>query len=132
MAYVAPTPAEFKVAFPSFAAVGDAPIQFALDEATLYVDDTWLDDQNRFVATMLYAAHALTLQGLGDGAESAAAAAGALDMRILHSGNFEIVRGTTADLSGGGAGTPDPWGMTSYGRRFYALLRRNIPAVAVV
>lgn len=131
MAYVAPTPAEFKAAFPLFAGVADAPVQFALDAATIYVDDTWGADLVRRTAVMLYAAHALTLQGLGDGAEAAAAAAGASDVRIIQSGAFSLTRGVTTDLTGGG-GTPAPWNMTSYGRRFYALLQRTIPAVAVV
>jgi hypothetical protein len=130
MAYAAPTPAQFKTAFPLFAAVADAAVQAALDEAVLYVDDSWLDDANRFAATMLYAAHALTLNGLGEGAEAAAAAAGASDVRIIQSGTFSLTRGITTDLTGGG-GVPAPWNMTSYGRRFYALLRRNIPAVGV-
>lgn len=131
MAYVAPTPAEFKAAFPLFAGVADGPIQFALDEATIYIDDTWGEDLVRRTAVMLYAAHALTLQGLGDGAEAAVIGAGASDFHIVRSGQFEVQRGTTTSLDGG-SGAPDPWGMTSYGRRFYALLLRTIPAVAVV
>jgi hypothetical protein len=123
MAYVAPTPAEFKEAFPSFADVPDEAVQFALDEASLYVDDCWIEDFRR-PAVMLYAAHALTLQGLGTGAEAQAAAAGASDMRRIKSGSFELERASSTSTGGAGA-IPDPWGLTSYGRRFYALLKRN-------
>lgn len=123
MAYVAPTPEEFKAAFPSFADVSDDAVQAALDEAALYVDACWIEDFRR-PAVMLYAAHALTLQGLGTGAESQAAAVGASDARRIRSGSFELER-TSSASSGGAATVPDPWGMTSFGRRFYALLRRN-------
>jgi hypothetical protein len=123
MAYVPPTVAEFKAAFPSFVDVPDAQVQFALDEAQLYVDDCWIEEFRR-PAVMLYAAHALTLQGLGTGAESQAAAQGASDMRRIKSGGFELERASSASSGGTGA-VPDPWGMTSYGRQFYALLRRN-------
>lgn len=130
MAYVEPTPAEFKAAFPSFAAVPDVTVQFALDEGELYVDDTWIET-NRRPAVMLYAAHALTLQGLGTGAEAQAAAAGASNVLRIKSGQFELERGSSTSSGGAGA-VPDPWAMTSYGRRFYALLLRNVPAVLVV
>lgn len=130
MPYVPPTPADFKELFPAFADVSDEAVQFALDEASLYVDDCWMESDRR-PAVMLYAAHALTLQGLGTGAEAQAAAAGASTMQRIKSGSFELERGSSASSGGAGA-VPDPWGMTSYGRRFYALLRRNAGGPFVV
>ena len=129
MAWTAPTPADLKARFPAFAAVSDSVIQGALDEAALQVDETWVDEPNYRLGILLLAAHILTLDGQGAGAESEAAAAGASGFKRMRSGQLELERFTAADAGGGDEGVV---ATTSYGRRFLDLLRRNIPAVAIV
>jgi hypothetical protein len=130
MAWTAPTPADVKARFPAFAAVPDAAIQGALDEAALQVDETWVSEADFRLGRMLLAAHILTLDGLGTGAEAEAAGAGASGFKRMKSGQLELERFTAADS---GAGSGDGLlGTTSYGRRFLDLLKRNFPAVLVV
>lgn len=130
MAWTAPTPADVKARFPAFAAVPDAAIQGALDEAALQVDETWVSEADFRLGRMLLAAHILTLDGLGTGAESEAAANGASGFKRMKSGQFEVERFDTAGTVPGGS--DGVLGTTSYGRRFLELQRRNFPAVLVV
>lgn len=130
MAWTAPTPGDLKARFPAFAAVADPAIQGALDEAALQVDETWVSEADFRLGRMLLAAHILTLDGLGTGAEAAAAAGGAAGFKRMKSGNLELEQfDTHGTVPGAGDGV---LGTTSYGRRFLDLLRRNIPAVAIV
>lgn len=115
------TPAELKARFPGFAAVADAVLQTALDEAALQVGDDWASAADIRLGRLLLAAHILTLDGQGSGAEAAAVAAGGF--RRMRSGTLELER------SDAGPGALDS---TGFGRRFLELMRRNVPAVAVV
>ncbi|WP_343711904.1 DUF4054 domain-containing protein [Inquilinus sp.] len=128
MAWNPPTPADLKARFPAFAAVSDSVVQGALDEAALQVDETWVSEADFRLGRLLLAAHILTLDGLGTGAEAEAAAAGAMGFKRMKSGRLELERFSAADAGGDGS----VLGSTSYGRRFLELLRRNFPAVAVV
>lgn len=127
MPFTAPTVETFKARFPRFASVDNAVVQTALDEAAGRVDETWIEGDFT-MARMLYAAHVLTLDGHGSGAESVAAAEGASGFRRMRSGSLDLERFST--ISGGSteAGVLDS---TSYGRRFRELLRRSFPGVAV-
>lgn len=127
MAYTAPTEPEFIARFPRFAAVDIAVVESAMTEAAARVGENWIEGDFA-MARMLYAAHVLTLDGHGSGAESAAAAQGALGFRRMKSGNLELERFST--LSGGST-EADLLDSTSYGRRFRQLLRRSFPGVAV-
>jgi hypothetical protein len=120
----APTPAEFKVRFPDFAAVADAVVQAALDEAALQVDGSWAGEADIRLGRLLLAAHVLTLDGQGSGAEAAAVAGGGF--RRMKSGQLELERRDDAGAE------PGTLGSTGYGRRFLELMQRNVPAVAVV
>lgn len=115
MAYVRPTPAEFKTRYPAFAAVSDATIQAYLNDAP--VDDSWLDsDYTR--AIMLWAAHTMTANGIGADEIGQAAAAG---LSRLKSGTLDVsFKDSAQDMGGMGE-----YGGTAYGRQFYALLRAN-------
>lgn len=129
MAYTAPTISDFKARWaPKFDTVSDVTIQSALDEAALQIDDTWIDQANFTLGRMLLAAHILTLDGHGTGAEAEVAAAGASGFKRMKSGQLELERFSSADAGGDGS----VLGSTSYGRRFLELLRRNFPAVAIV
>lgn len=119
MAYDAPTVAQFKARFPRFAAVADAMVTEALDEAGGRVDTTWLEKDFQ-LARMLYAAHVLTLDGMGTGTESAVAAKGMGEFKTIRSGGLALERfgperGATTTLLES----------TSYGRRWMALAILN-------
>src|SRR5665811_93256 len=53
-----PTALSMKLKFPEFAAQSDATIEFAIEEALLSVDDTWVTSQQT-IAAMYIAAHLL-------------------------------------------------------------------------
>ncbi|MGJ0397416.1 MAG: DUF4054 domain-containing protein [Methylocystis sp.] len=128
MAFAIPTAGDLKARFPAFAAVADAAVTSAITEAQTRVDTTWTD-QDGPLAIMLYAAHVMTLDGLGVGAEAEMAKAGALGFQTMRSGALTLER--KADATGG-AGDRSILNETMYGRRFLALLKVNQPAVALV
>lgn len=118
-----PTPADLIARFPAFAGVATQTLQTALTEAATRVDTSWTPGDYP-LGFMLYAAHVLTLDGLGSGAEAALGAAGALGLQTLHSGGLQLERGRS--------NPDDPvLAATTYGRRFLALLRVNQPAILV-
>lgn len=120
MAYVVPTIADFKARFPRFAAVSDAVVQSALDEAALAVDDTWASQADFTLGRLLYAAHVLTLDGQGTSTEAQLAGFNSIKMGSL-SLTLEKRSGDSSALEA-----------TSYGRRFLALLGTNSPMALVV
>jgi len=129
MAWSAPTAAAFKARFaPRFDAVTDPQIQYALDRAVILVDETWIET-DRTEGVFLYAAHMLTLDGLGTGAEAEAAAGGLSGFQSVKSGTFSFDRGSGA---GAGGGNGSLLASTSFGRRLLELMRLNFPAVAIV
>ena len=113
----AATPAELKALLPAFAAVADATVQAWLDRAARLVTEAW-PDSDRKHGEMLLAAHYMTLNGLGTGAEAEMAAAGASGFKSMRSGSLSLDRG---DTSGGDA--MGEYGTTQYGRQFWPLLR---------
>lgn len=124
MAFTVPTAADFKARFPTFVDEAAATIDIALADAALMVDDSWTSQADFTLGRLLYAAHVLTLEGYGTGAEAQAAASGALGFRRMKSGPLELER--FSSRSGGAAGgSLDPLEQTTYGQRFKALLRAN-------
>ncbi len=126
MPYTVPSPADLAARFPAFAAVPPAALAGAIAEAQMRVDASWLPGDYP-IAIMLLAAHTLTLDGLGTGAEAAAAAAGTLGYSSLRSGGLSLDRARPA----GGGAEPSMLAETTYGRRFLALLKVNQPAILV-
>lgn len=122
-----PTATDLTARFPAFAAVDPAVLTVALAEAATRVDTTWTPGDYP-LGVMLYAAHVLTLDGRGTGAEAALGAAGAGDLTTLRSGSLHLER--AAPTAGKGQ-AETVLNRTSYGRRFVALLRVNAPAVLV-
>lgn len=114
MSWTAPTAADLKAAFPAFAAVDDAPVDYWLTRAGRTVDQSWPDEDGPH-AQMLLAAHLLTQQGLGTGAEAEAFAAGATGFRRVRSGSLELERFMKEDTADADS--------TAYGRQFAVLLR---------
>lgn len=120
------TPADVKGRFPAFDGVADDVVQGAIDEAARRVDASWPDDDAR-LGLMLYAAHILTLDGHGGGADAAAATMGP-GWRRMKVGSLELERSD----SGAAGGSVDVLSATSYGRRFADLVRRLFPAVLAI
>ena len=119
MAWAAPTETEFVERFPAFAATDASAIEAAFAEAALAVDDSWITEADYRAGFMLYTAHVLTLDGLGETRE-----AQLTGFRRLKLGSLELER-SGGEASGG-------LNETSYGRRYLALARANHPAVLVV
>lgn len=122
MAYTAPTVEDLRKRFPAFSAVGEEPVAGALAEAERMVDASWPVD-DRVAGVLLYAAHILTLDGLGTTTEA-------------QLGGFRSLRIGTLSLESATAAAPanaSPLLQTSYGRRFAELARRvRGPAILVV
>jgi len=126
MPYIVPSAADLAARFPAFAAVPAAAVAGAIAEAQTRVDTHWLPGDYA-IGIMLLAAHSMTLDGLGAGAEAASAAAGTLGFASMRSGGLSLDRATSRRQ----AAEPSIFAETSYGRRFLALLKVNQPAVFV-
>jgi hypothetical protein len=120
---VPPTPSDFTTRFPAFASIDPTVLAAALAEAGTRVDASWTPGDYP-LGVMLYAAHVLTLDGQGSGAEAALGAAGALGFTTLRAGTLHAERAAPAK---GESSLAD----TTYGRRFLALLKVNQPSVLV-
>ena len=131
MAWTPPSAADFKARFPAFDAVVSAVADEAIAEAGLYVDHTWISEADYRLGLMLMAAHTLTLDGHGTGAEAEMARAGTLGFTTMKSADLTLTRqGSRSDKQGDGAG--DPFALTTYGVRFVQLRQRNVPGVLSV
>lgn len=130
MPYVAPTVAELKARYSEFALVPDEKLQLALDDAALRVDTTWREADFK-PAQLLYAAHKLTLQGLGTGREAKFAALSAAGISQIKISSLSL----SMAKEGAYARQPTRSGeleSTSYGVMFRELVRLNFPAILVV
>ena len=123
MSYTAATASTLKARFPAFRGVEDGVIESALTRARRMVDSTWLSD-DRAEGEMLHAAHELTMDGHGSGAEAQAGASGTLGFKSMKSGSLSLERFDSANGS--------LFDKTTYGKRFHALMKRNAPAVKSV
>lgn len=118
MPYVVPTPAQFKIRFPAFAAVADATVQALLTEAARNVDESWFEKDYQ-PAIMYLAAHYLKLEGvLGDDVN----VTGPITSERLGDASVTYANAQTGVMM-------TQYGTTLYGRRYYELLRVNQPAV---
>lgn len=128
MPYTAPTPAELKARYPVFATVDDVIVQAAIDEAGRMVDETWTEGDYTN-AIMLAACHIMALEGHGTSAEAKAVATGAGAYETIRSGQLTLTRGAWAS---GQSADGNWWKSTSWGRRFWQLLRLNKAGPRVV
>jgi hypothetical protein len=113
MAYTAPTPADLKTAFPAFASVDDAVIQFWLDRAARIVDERFPEADFAFARELL-ACHYMALNKIGT-ASAGAIPDGVTDFR---SGAFQV---KIADAVAANA-IDGSYQATLYGRQFEPLL----------
>lgn len=123
MAYVVPTAASIKAAFPEFAAVADPVVNMAISEAGLAVDQTWPESAFN-LAYSLYAAHLLRSQGQGTSAQAQAISGAPAGLKMRKSGDtVEEFFGSAT--SGSGAVSGDAWlSTTDFGQRFLGLRKR--------
>ena len=129
MAYVAPTATTFKARYAEFADVSDVLIGLVLQEAFDEVGETWLE-RDRARAQMLLTAHKLTMEGEPDRTSTGAGSAGTGLIKRDKVGDVETeFAGVTASA---GDSSALGYGLTTYGREFAALMRKNFPAIAVV
>jgi hypothetical protein len=126
--YVDPTPADVKMDFAVFADVPDAAVQRRIDRTASWVDQSWMAGDFTWAKELL-TAHFLTEDGLGAGTGAEMNALGLSGVSRLKSGTLDVTFSAASD--GGGAGD-SPLLSTSYGRRFYALLRKNRGGVVSV
>lgn len=120
MPYIDPTAANLKSRFPAFAAVADSVVSQTITEAKRFVDETWNEDDYQ-IAIMLGAAHIMTLDGLGTGAQSQVYAQGMAGYQSIRSGALSLSRGSSSSSSGSASN----WSATTYGQRFLAYLKMN-------
>jgi hypothetical protein len=113
MAYTAPTPADLKTAFPAFASVDDAVIQFWLDRAARMVDESWPEGDFAFARELL-ACHYMMLNKIGV-TSTTAIPDGVTDFK---SGGFQV---KFADKVAESA-IDGSYQATLYGRQFEPLL----------
>jgi hypothetical protein len=116
--YVKPGIGHFIARYPSFAAVERSTIQAWLTDAERHVDTSWLEGDYA-PAIMAYAAHMLTITGLGSEAEQTSdLPQGITSMRIGTLG-LSFDGQLTRDKASGALSS------TRYGAEYLALLRRN-------
>jgi hypothetical protein len=115
VAYTPPTTSDLKARFPAFASVDASIIDTVLAEAVNAADDSWVNETDFRMGRMLYAAHVLTLDGFGMGAEADQARAGLLGFTTVKSGTLEVQR----PAGKGGMSS------TVYGSRYMEILKRN-------
>lgn len=91
MSYEKPTPAEFKIAKPQFAAVNNETVQMYLDMASRVVDESWTegDYKNAIIA---FACHLMTLEGLGTDAYSQGFKTGQAEYESIKSGQVTLTK----------------------------------------
>ena len=114
--------ADFLSRFAEFDCVDYTKINGVLAEAALFTDTTW--GEAEALGSMLYAAHALSSQGLGSGAASAASANSGIRSRSSGSHKIEYT-----DTQGG---IENHYFATPYGRQFADLKARVSPAIISV
>lgn len=119
MSYAIPSAAQLKARYPRFAAVADDVVAQAITEGSGWADDSWAEIDYQ-PAVMLYAAHTMTLDGLGTGAESAMYGNSMQAFDRIKSASLELWRSNPK--TSGTSGTLDA---TSYGLRYLDLLARN-------
>lgn len=120
MAYTPATLTNFREAFDfvGFAEVSDTHVEQALERGLLRVEG-WSGSYDYRFGMMLYAAHELTLAGLGAGADAKMNAQGLSEFQSVRSGGLSVTR---ANDAGGNTNTLT---QTRFGKRFLAMARLN-------
>lgn len=123
------TVAQFKEAKPQFSDVADDVVQMYLDLGVLFVDDSWPASAHD-PALIAITCHLMTLEGLGNDAESQGYASGSSDYQTIRSGELTLTRAREASSGM----TYDEWLMQTRCGQFYMQLLRMVkggPRVAM-
>ncbi len=128
MAYEKVTPTAFKERFPEFAGKSDAFVQLILTEAELNVDDTWLSQANYTAGIMYLTAHLIADGDAAAGGGSDSSGGVGIASESFGGMSISYDKSSSSNTAAG----KSKWGSTSYGRRFYDLVRANKPPVMVV
>lgn len=122
MSYTVPSAADLKARYPAFNAVADSAVSAAIADAATQVDVSIWGEADYDRAIMLYAAHQMTMNGLG--ATNEAQMSG---FRSLSIGSLSLTSSSEASTKVGSG-----LDATNFGRQFKALLRRNSPGILAV
>lgn len=129
MAYTVPTYADFITRFPIFNDVATYPqavVEALIVEATNTIDTSWREVD--YTPAILYlTAHLLALDNSSEG--DAVDIGGPQNVSAESFAGMSVAYSDTAATPGSAAASS--YGQTSYGRRYYELLRKNKPPVVV-
>lgn len=113
----------FKSMFPGLATADDATLQAALDEAALYVDETWGADM--VAATFYLGAHFVSV------AQTMASTGGQL-VTSERIGQISVSYAALSSPASSKTGGYPSLSATPYGLMFLSLMRRNSAGIAIV
>jgi hypothetical protein len=120
---IVPTATNLKLKFPEFATLDDATVEFAIEEAALFVDDSWLVD-TQTLGILYLAAHRLMISQM-----AAMSATG----QIVQSERMGEMSVTYAQVPQASAAVDvSDFSITWYGRRYMELAHINNPPIAVI
>jgi hypothetical protein len=112
-----------KLKFPEFAGLADGTVEFAIEEALMYVTDTsgWVTDKDQTMASMYLTAHHLMV--------TLSRAQSGTGQRIKSEtmGGMSITYDTDATIPEAGDYTTTP-----YGVRFLEIVQQNFPAIGII
>lgn len=112
---VMPDPVSMKTRYPELTTVADASLAFAIEEAALFVDDTWME-RDRIPAISALAAHFMAVAGASAG----------VDGREVTSETIGPISVTYAQVAAAAASPAGSnYAGTAYGKQYKVLLRRN-------
>ena len=128
MAYTAPDAAAIKARFPEFDDVLDARIDFVIEEAMRFVDETWFE-ADYAPALRFLTAHMLVQEGALAASGGPSATVGPLTSQTLGDASESYgAKSSVVDLKGLDA----ELALTAYGQRFLELRNSNVPGVKIV
>ena len=119
---IVPSAVNLKMRFPEFAAVPDATVEFAIEEAARWVDDSWLPN-DQILAILYLACHYMAIAAM------AATSAGGQPIASTRMGEISVTYVTPPAI---GEATSSDLLQTWYGRRFRDILHANFPPIAVI
>lgn len=118
-----PTSLSIKNRFPVFAGIPDSVIEFAIEEASLVVDGSWGTATEQLLAISYVVAHFLMvgIQRMESASGQVVTAERIGEMSITYLAPPVPTASDSTD-----------WTTTAFGTRYLAILKRNVPSIAVV
>lgn len=131
MAYVVPTPDMIKAVAREFADVDPAYIALVIEQAMLFVDESWSEQDYKW-AIIYLVAHLLKVSGADEAVTGGAADDPTTFVSMIAFGDRRVqFRKATSGQMEVAVASGD-YDTTRYGGLFLALRRRNFPAIAIV